>query len=259
MTSVGIKENIFEPATTNMKYTVIRVKRKITDDPEKALTVNSKKRKVDDIFQYCGSLPLDSGDAKIKEITIGTKRTADSLREKVVQSLATIENKLSPVPSRKKVKASNESLIFDILHEEIINKKQIDEITLNGAKLIREQLNISENKKELDDYVYDIYYAPRDIDLEPEDLVFEGHEVFTSVMEETRPDWDEDEDSNDEDNWRNDYPDTESSDGEYQDEYYDRERDRGDFCSDRDDRSSDDYEANYGGFESNDSYDVDEF
>ena len=29
----------------DMKYTVIRVKRKITDDPEKALSVNSKKVK----------------------------------------------------------------------------------------------------------------------------------------------------------------------------------------------------------------------
>ena len=116
------------------------------------------------------------------------------------------------------------SLIFDITHEEIKNKKQVDDISLNGAKLIREQLNISENskikfyfirswdyflEKELDDYVYDIYYAPRDIALEPEDLVFEGHEVFTSHIEETRPDWEEDDDSNDEDNWRNDYPDTE--------------------------------------------------
>ena len=65
------------------------------------------------------------------------------------------------------------------------------------------------SEKELDDYVYDIYYAPRDIALEPEDLVFEGHEVFTSHIEDTRPDWEEDDDSNDEDNWRNEYPDTE--------------------------------------------------
>ena len=114
-------------------------------------------------------------------------------------------------------------MIFDITHEEIQNKKQVDDISLNGAKLIREQLNISENSKiiffvrsqnhisetKLDDYVYDIYYAPRDIALEPEDLVFEGHEVFTSHIEDTRPDWEEDDDSNDEDNWRNDYPDTE--------------------------------------------------
>ena len=65
------------------------------------------------------------------------------------------------------------------------------------------------SEKELDNYVYDIYYAPRDIALEPEDLVFEGHEVFTSHIEDTRPDWEEDDDSNDEDNWRNEYPDTE--------------------------------------------------
>ena len=42
----------------DMKYTVIRVKRKITDDPEKALSVNSKKVKnrnfqVEIIFLSC--------------------------------------------------------------------------------------------------------------------------------------------------------------------------------------------------------------
>ena len=118
---------------------------------------------------------MNSSDAKIKEITIGRKRTADSLKEKVVTSLTTIENKLhryfqnsiklvcrikissenfktyqfcSPKPERKKVKNTNDtSLIFDITHEEIKNKKQVDDISLNGAKLIREQLNISENSK----------------------------------------------------------------------------------------------------------------
>ena len=54
----------------------------------------------------------------------------------------------SPKPERKKVKNTNDtSLIFDITHEEIKNKKQVDDISLNGAKLIREQLNISENSK----------------------------------------------------------------------------------------------------------------
>ena len=54
----------------------------------------------------------------------------------------------SPKPERKKVKNTiDTSLIFDITHEEIKNKKQVDDISLNGAKLIREQLNISENSK----------------------------------------------------------------------------------------------------------------
>jgi len=258
--AINEKWSIDETETVSledMKYTVIRVKRKITDDPEKALSVNSKKRKVDDIFQYCGSLPLNSSDAKIKEITIGRKRTSDSLKEKIVSSLTTIENKLSPKPDRKKMKNTNDNnLIFDITHEEIRNKKQVDDISLNGAKLIREQLNISENKKELDDYVYDIYYAPRDIALEPEDLVFEGHEVFTSHIEDTRPDWEEEEDSNDEDNWRNEYPDTEGSSeyDEYDGEYYARAR--GDYAFSRD--SEDDYEANYFNND-DDDYDNDDY
>ena len=37
--------------------------------------------------------------------------------------------------------------IFDIEHEEIQNKRAVDDIALNGAKLIREQLTISEESK----------------------------------------------------------------------------------------------------------------
>ena len=37
--------------------------------------------------------------------------------------------------------------IFDIEHEEIQNRRAADDIALNGAKLIREQLNISSNSE----------------------------------------------------------------------------------------------------------------
>ena len=37
--------------------------------------------------------------------------------------------------------------IVDIEHEEIQNKRQVDDIALNGAKMLREQLNISDNSK----------------------------------------------------------------------------------------------------------------
>ena len=37
--------------------------------------------------------------------------------------------------------------IFDIEHEEIQNKRAVDDIALNGAKLIREQLSISDQSK----------------------------------------------------------------------------------------------------------------
>ena len=89
--------------------------------------------------------------------------------------------------------------------------------------------------------------------------MFEGHEVFTSHIEETRPDWEEDDDSNDEDNWRNDYPDTEwvhwqwwfcfifnsRSDefDEYDGDYYGG--DRGDYAESRSSGDEGDYLDDY--------------
>ena len=119
--------------------------------------------------------------------------------------------------------SSGKKFIFDITHEEIQNKKRVDDIALNGSKLIREQLTISEKRmylliiyaitvnnlsaNELQEYVYDIYYAPRDVCLD-EEMIIEGYEYFNNEVDnEEKPDWEEEEDSNDEDNWRNDYPD----------------------------------------------------
>merc|ERR1711953_1477651 len=82
------------------------------------------------------------------------------------------------VEDSKVARVDQPSYIFDIEHEEIRNKRQVDDIALNGAKLIREQLNISDNKEELIEYMYDIYFAPRDIALDHEELVFEGHAII---------------------------------------------------------------------------------
>lgn len=208
------------------KYTVIRVKRKTTDDPERALTINSKKRKLDDIFQYAGSLPLDSSEAKLKEITLNVSRKRKIDPEPVGAKEALIKETLSAF-GVKKAKDEAKSLIYDITHEEIKNKKQTDDIVQNGTKLIREQLVISDKPNELNDYVYDIYYAPRDIDFD-EEMIIEGYEYHDRNLEnEDRPDWEEDEDSNDEDNWKNDYPDEDSDDIDSEESYerygYDRD------------------------------------
>ena len=60
-----------------------------------------------------------------------------------------------------------------------------------------------------DEYVYDIYYTNdilqhQDVDM----LVFESYdsEMIQHAREE-EADWKNDSDSNDEENWRNDYPD----------------------------------------------------
>ena len=70
---------------------------------------------------------------------------------------------------------------------------------------------ITYSEEKLDEYVYDLYYAPRDIILDRDELIFEGHDNIDDRRYDynDQPDWQEDEDSNDEDNWRNEYPDEE--------------------------------------------------
>ena len=67
---------------------------------------------------------------------------------------------------------------------------------------------------EVNDYVYDIYYAPRDIQFD-EEMIIEGYEETRRANFEEKPDWEEEEDSNDEDNWQNDYPDENSASDMY--------------------------------------------
>jgi hypothetical protein len=60
-----------------------------------------------------------------------------------------------------------------------------------------------------DEYVYDIYYTNdiiqhQDVDM----LVFESYDSeYIQRAREEEADWKNDSDSNDEENWRNDYPD----------------------------------------------------
>jgi len=217
-TSEANKEN-----NMSENYTLIRVKRKVTDDPEKALTVNSKKRKLEDIFEYAGSVALNNtDDSTIKEV-LSRKRKNEVLTESDAANTG---------DGDKVARLS----IFDIEHEEIQNKRAVDDIALNGAKLIREQLSISDQKTKLDEYVYDIYYAPRDVQLAAGEMIFEGHDNIDDQPRydyNDRPDWQEDEDSNDEDNWRNEYPDEEDKSDESRD--YD--------CIDDEERDNDYYDA----------------
>ena len=62
-------------------------------------------------------------------------------------------------------------------------------------------------ENEINEYVYDIYVAPRNLDINQDDLYFEAYENPEFLQNPDRPDWEEEDDSNDEDNWRNDYPD----------------------------------------------------
>eukprot|EP00112_Aurelia_sp_Birch-Aquarium-sp1_P015529 Seg3449.4 transcript_id=Seg3449.4/GoldUCD/mRNA.D3Y31 product="putative RNA polymerase II nuclear localization protein SLC7A6OS" protein_id=Seg3449.4/GoldUCD/D3Y31 len=117
-----------------------------------------------------------------------------------------------------------------------------DEILCNSMKMMREKLTISEDSEIQDaDYVYDLYYASKgQLDsnhelyyiqsLDPDILLsseidgpFDQNEIYD----------DDEDDSNDEDNWRNDYPD--------EDEFYSSQEEvNKSQCSSDSDRDSSD-------------------
>ena len=105
--------------------------------------------------------------------------------------------------------------------------KKADAITCNGVELIREKvspINKSRRNVELDlkqnEYVYDIYYA-KNVDIHLDLLYPNNFEIKSfnqnlefddNLLDEPDDVYEDDEDSNDEANWRNDYPDEDEDD-----------------------------------------------
>ncbi|XP_068752420.1 probable RNA polymerase II nuclear localization protein SLC7A6OS [Montipora capricornis] len=125
--------------------------------------------------------------------------------------------------------------VFDVVKDEVQNsepkreqrmlrkKQQPDEtraILCNSVKMIREKLTLSQEPKtqwrnpEKEGYVYDFYY-PSDNYGRLGDIVevlpFDSELVHESLMDDFGEIYDDDDDSNDEGNWRNDYPDEEDN------------------------------------------------
>lgn len=109
-----------------------------------------------------------------------------------------------------------------------MQEERRSEITCNGVPLVREKAP-TDSKDDEENYVYDIYYMNsgkfnfRELE---NDLTVEAMFQDQLVYDEYRASecaevYDDDDDSNDEDNWRNDYPDEdprffENEDIEYQ-------------------------------------------
>merc|ERR1712210_41083 len=199
------KRRFFAKMSATVKaegFTVVRVKRKKEDDPDKGLKVDLKRRKIDVKFSYAGTVASKDAEHAIALVTPTRKR-------KNPVSLDEISD------FKEKLKDEDTARFYDILYEEIENRKQVD-ISLNGAKLIRENLLFSDSqlKSSESEYVYDIYYT-NDIIQKTDDMIFESYDSeFIQHFREEEADWKNDSDSNDEENWRNDYPDEESSDEE---------------------------------------------
>ncbi|XP_063023889.1 probable RNA polymerase II nuclear localization protein SLC7A6OS isoform X1 [Melospiza melodia melodia] len=117
--------------------------------------------------------------------------------------------------------------LFDIIQEEETvgdssvttanpqEKTNPDAILCNAVEMIRERLNISEDGKEQhghkeDEYVYDIYYKETSAPDWIENIlsVQPYREEYEWVNDDPGPEevYDDEDDENDENNWRNDYP-----------------------------------------------------
>ena len=109
-----------------------------------------------------------------------------------------------------------------------LQEEHRSEITCNGVSLVREKVS-TDSKEDEENYVYDIYYVNSgrfDFRELENDLTVEALFQDQMVYDEYRASectevYDDDDDSNDEDNWRNDYPDEdprffENEDIEYQ-------------------------------------------
>lgn len=267
--------------------TVIKVKRKITEDPLECLILECKKKKCNEattgkksifkqILKYGGSANSeDEIPDKIKQISL--QKHPEESRIKLGKNVTdkkysfTIENKKRTLnheqdqimADNKKAKVSSDENvnIINVFLEENLSEndskiesanEKTDTITCNGINLIREKCNAPNNS-----YVYDIYYTKNpEIHLDllyPNNYEIRSYNIYQDIdliddnlQNEIRENlFEEDEDSNEEDNWRNDYPDEEDDiDNENDDEPYSI---RGTIYND--DYDYDDFEKGYNDYE----------
>lgn len=101
-----------------------------------------------------------------------------------------------------------------MFYSQCLQEEHHSEITCNGVSLVREKVS-TDSKEDEENYVYDIYYVNSgrfDFRELENDLTVEALFQDQMVYDEYRASectevYDDDDDSNDEDNWRNDYPD----------------------------------------------------
>ncbi|RNA33692.1 putative RNA polymerase II nuclear localization SLC7A6OS [Brachionus plicatilis] len=268
--------------------TIIKVKRKITEDPLECLILECKKKKIYDtrtekqkifkqILKYGGSANSEAEiPDKIKQLSLQKetekakinlgKNTSDKKYNFTIQNKkrSLTDDQEQPSEDNKKAKVNtdeNINIIDVVLNENFSpdkqkNENQHEKITCNGIDLIREKCEVPNNA-----YVYDIYYTKNsDVHLDllyPNNYEIRSYNIYQdidliddSVKKEEGPDnfFDEDEDSNDEDNWRNDYPDEEDDIDDEDDE--EPHSNRGVLYNEDDDY--DDYENGYNDFEGDD-------
>lgn len=203
---------------------VIRVKRRFDEDPLDALVLNCKRRKTN---KECSSATDLSAILKFAGTT--ERQEDDVLQHIKCQTKSKIEENFKGNSSSIKDKLRDEILFSSKTNRyKIVNLRRSNTAEDNAAAtpitIVDIEINIeafADNSK----YVYDLYYSNTDEigDVTEHDLIgvypLSDELVYGTYRDNGLMDSDnESEDSNDENNWRNDYPDEEDAESITQDD-----------------------------------------
>lgn len=248
-----------ESPSSTAQMTVLRVKRKLTKEPLNALLVHNSVKKAKQVSCTPGGIAESPPQVFTYSGTVDKDQTEES--RNVVKNFRTIYQQVHHAgdPGRGKIKRRKEQetrqkfsrfrvvsenrqlpettemselyKIYDMISEDDglecleINKDKLpenDKILCNNIEMIREKLNIDENKNAAvsteNDYVYDLYLAPGGAIIINDNEIIDIEECCTNdfdyskhMKEDGKEEcYDDEDDENDEDNWRNEYPEDKS-------------------------------------------------
>lgn len=192
----------------------LKVKRKLAQDPTEVFVLECKKNKPNEpddkapIFELTETVTSEQDIDKAINRTLVNRQTAPKKRKIDVDKI------------RDRMRKENMLRARDMKSKMLSGIRQIEETTVEKNTVPVIDVNVNESVKDDDaKYVYDLYFSEHCIDLKDSDFlsnyyVREIDDEWWSEENEEEEVAEDDDDSNDENNWRNDYPDEESDDSD---------------------------------------------
>ena len=197
----------------------LRVKRKCEEDPKEVLILASKKHKLQDISDHVPIFELARSLVKEEDI--------NDVIAKTIKSHDIKSPKCNVEKLRTHMRTENEERIKNNRYHLYAALRKLDDTTSEeeAVPVIDVLDDGTTESEDQSDCVYDLYYSSTNVDVTDPDFI--KNHVLHEISDEY--DWNgqfesedevgasDEDDSNDENNWRNDYPDEDSSDEESDD------------------------------------------
>lgn len=244
-------------AAQNNSVAIIRIKRRIDEEPLNAFVLNCKRQKTKNEISTTEQNSKESKTVlkfagTVNEIADTTKHISKITKEQA-KVIFKKPHSLDAVKYRMGVnKQKSQNNRFKIINctrslNESDGKEENKNLTIVDVE--KEQATTTSSET----FVYDLYVSeknasPIDYSENIEEWMVEEYTspTFLSDLDSDESNWDDDEDSNDEANWRNDYPEEESDYSDESDEEFNRlvERFDRELCMSMDEEESDECKDN---------------